>query len=69
MTEVQMVIRTMSGDVVEGDWEATDIPPDNGHAGIAASLGRPAEVIGIPTNGSVTFVRAAAIEWLRLNTR
>lgn len=64
-----MVIRTMSGDVIEGDWETTDLSPEDGHAGIAASLGDPKHVVGVFADGAATFVRASAIEWLRLNSR
>lgn len=69
MAEVQMVIRTMSGAVIEGDWETTDMSPERAHDGFSAALGDPRHVVGIFTDGAVTFVRAAAIESLRYNTR
>lgn len=69
MAAVQMVIRTTSGDVLTGDWETITGTPEEGHAGFMAALGKPDHVIGVYTDGVATFVRAAAVEWLRLNSR
>lgn len=67
--DVQMVIRTVSGDIVTSVWETVDVTAEEIYSATSQILTDPNESMGQETDDGVVIVRVAAIDSVRVRTR